>query len=98
MPAGDRAHLRSAERVSGEHGCFQPERIEYGDHVVAEPIRTGLGLVKSGRAEAAPRDAVDMEAVGELRREVVKHVRRIAASREEHKRPAGAAPVEHFQP
>src|SRR5262245_4901914 len=80
-----------------EHRTLQLERVENREHIVAERIGARGQRRKARLAETAAGDAVDMKIAGELGREVVEDVRRVASTWQQHERPSCAAPIEHLQ-
>jgi len=51
----------------------------------------------AGAAESASRDAEDVESIGEMLRELVEYMRRVAETREEKQGRSTGAPVEYFE-
>jgi hypothetical protein len=56
-----RTQLFSAEGMPHENGFLKFERVEDREHIVAEAVRSIALRGKTGFAEAAPRDAVDVK-------------------------------------
>src|SRR6266849_772109 len=84
--------------MSHQDRLVQFERVHHRHNVVAEAVGRIIRGGKTGRAEPAPRNAVNMVVGRKLRCELVAYVRRVPAPGQENHRPASPSPIEHFQP
>jgi hypothetical protein len=98
MAVGNRTQFRPGYRMSHQDRPVQFERVNHRHNVVAEAVSRVIRGRKTGRAEPAPRNAVNMVAGRELRCELVEYVRRVPTPGQEDHRPASPSPIEHFQP
>src|SRR5690606_31881221 len=98
IPCADRAQLLTRDRMPDEDRAIQLERIQYSEYIVAERVTARRKRRKARFAETAARNAIDVEIVGELRREVVEDMCRVAAAGQQHQRPSITAPIEDLQP
>jgi hypothetical protein len=81
---GYRTQLFSAEGMPHEDGLLQLERVHDGEHIVAKTVGPIAFRGKTGFAEAAPSDAVDVKTRRELRRKIVKYMCRVAPACQQH--------------
>src|SRR5215467_11947767 len=101
MPRSHGTQLFTTERVANQHGPVQLERVEDGENVVTETIgriRAPSRQRSAGRAEAAPRDAVNVICGRQFGSELVENMSRVSKTRKQNQGPSRSAPIENFQP
>ena len=90
--------IRPRDRISSQGDAIDPLEIEKRPDILDESPGV-VSRCRFGRfGLAAPRQTNDVEAVRELRREVVELVRRLAEGRQEEQRLAAAAPIQVVKP
>jgi len=70
--------------VSDQNRFVEFEGIDYGENILAQPLTYVLRVRIAGSTESASRNAINAIVGRELRREVVKHMRSVSASGQQH--------------
>ena len=86
----------AAARVADQDRLPHLELVDDFEDIVGATLRAVAGRRVIGRADAAPGDGVDVEPIGQLRRDVVVDMGRQVAA-DEDQRPPRPAPVEDFE-
>ena len=89
--------LTTSHRVTDKQRRLDLQRVQNPEHVVREPLVVVTRRRLTRGTVASSRNAVDVAAVGQLRREVIEDVRAVARSGQQHDRPARSAPIEHLE-
>ena len=96
VAGAERVQDVAAARVADEDRPPHLELVDDFEDIVGATLRAVARRRVIGRADAAPGDGVDVEPIGQLRRDGVVDVGRQVAA-DEDQRPPRPAPVEDFE-
>ena len=96
VAGAERVQDVAAARVADEDRLPHLELVDNLEDIVGATLRAVARRRVIGRADAASGDGVDVEPIGQLRRDVVVDVGRQVAA-DEDQRPPRPAPVEDFE-